>query len=152
MFDCTFELNNQPMSAFKVGAVSFPAFSGLRNHVNKRQSACLVALGPIPPGSYYILDRQTGGRLGAIWDQIYRRQGWFALYADDGRVDDETFCDQITRGQFRLHPKGPAGRSEGCIVIDDPVDFHRLRALLSCHRPQPIPNSNLSAYGKVTVR
>jgi hypothetical protein len=66
--------------------MSFPAFSGLGDHANKCQSVCLAGLGPIPPGTYYILDRQTGGRLGAIWDRIYQRQDWFALYANDGRI------------------------------------------------------------------
>lgn len=28
MLDCSFQLNNQPMSAFKIVTLSFPAFSG----------------------------------------------------------------------------------------------------------------------------
>ncbi|AXW61682.1 hypothetical protein CJO94_06680 [Ralstonia solanacearum] len=152
MVDCTFELNGQPMSTLKVGAATFSALSGRNSHLNKRQSACLAELGPIPPGTYYILDRQTGGRLGPLLDRIKDRLDWFALYADDGRVDDEIFCNQIKRGQFRLHPKGPSGRSDGCILIDDRRDFYRLRALLSCHRAHPVPGSNLVAYGNVVVR
>lgn len=62
------------MSAFKVGAMSFPAFPGLGDYANKRQSLCLAGLGPIPLDTYYILDRQTGGRLGASRDRIYQRQ------------------------------------------------------------------------------
>jgi len=34
MIDCSFELNDKPMSNFKMGALSFPAFSGLNEHVN----------------------------------------------------------------------------------------------------------------------
>nr|CCA81982.1 hypothetical protein BDB_180022 [blood disease bacterium R229] len=51
MVDCTFELNGQPMSILKVGAATFSAFSGRNSHLNKRQSACLAELGPIPPGA-----------------------------------------------------------------------------------------------------
>jgi len=64
MIDCKFELNGKPMSIFWCGATRFPAFSGLGKHVNKRISACILNQGPIPPGTYYIIDRQSGGLLG----------------------------------------------------------------------------------------
>lgn len=85
-----FKLNDKPMSALVGGASAFPAFSGLGSHVNRRISACLANVGPIPPGSYYIFDRESGGRLGWWRDLFSGRSDWFALYADDGKVDDHT--------------------------------------------------------------
>lgn len=39
MYQCDFELNDKPMSAFKIGARSFDAFSGLSPYVTiDRQS------------------------------------------------------------------------------------------------------------------
>ncbi|WP_254367149.1 tlde1 domain-containing protein [Paraburkholderia sp. NMBU_R16] len=32
---------------------------------------------------------------------------WFALYRNDGVVDDYTFIDGVRRGNFRLHPNVP---------------------------------------------
>ncbi|QUP52735.1 DUF2778 domain-containing protein [Ralstonia syzygii] len=152
MIECTFELNDQPMSALKIGACSFPAFSGLGSSVNQRSAMCASNLGPIPLGTYFILDRQTGGRLGPLLDRLKGRQDWLALYADDGRIDDETFCNRVRRGHFRLHPSGRLGISEGCIVMQSQADFHRLRAMLNCHRPALIPNLGISAYGSVVVK
>jgi hypothetical protein len=107
MIECTFELNDKPMSELKCDAKAFPAFSGYGAHVNRRASACLSGLGPIPPGTYYILDRQSGGLLGPLRDYFSGHSNWFAFYANDGKVDDETFCNSVKRGNFRLHPKGP---------------------------------------------
>jgi len=104
------------MSTFKCGSTSFPAFSGLGEHVNRRASACILNTGPIPPGEYYIIDRQSGGLLGPLRDLFTGRDQWFALYAIDDKIDDEVFCDKVKRGLFRLHPRGPFGRSEGCIL------------------------------------
>lgn len=66
MFNCKFELNNQPMSVFQILTASYPAFSGLGREINKRSSACLQNVGPIPPGTYYIVDRESGGVLGPL--------------------------------------------------------------------------------------
>jgi hypothetical protein len=152
MLDWTFELNDQPLSALKHGAIAFPAFSGLGSNVNRRVSACLAGKGPIPPGEYYLLDRQTGGRLGSLYNVFSNHEDWFALYANDGTVDDETYCNKVKRGNFRLHPKGPLGISEGCITIDTAEDFQRLRAILKNSKQVPIPGSKLPSYGKVTVK
>ena len=72
-----------------------------------------------PPGEYYIIDRQFGGLLGPLRDLFTGRDQWFALYAIDDEIDDEVFCDKVKRGLFRLHPNGPFGRSEGCVVINN---------------------------------
>lgn len=152
MIDWTFELNNKPMSAFKSGAISFPAFSGLEEHRNSRISACMASVGPIPPGTYYIFDRQSGGLLAPLREMFNDKSQWFALYAVDGKIDDETLCNKVKRGAFRLHPKGIAGRSEGCITIDKVADFHHISAMLRGACQAEIPGSKLKAYGKVVVK
>lgn len=152
MFECSFELNGKPMSYFKIGAMSFPAFSGLGQNANKLPLVCVKGAGPIPPGKYFIVDREHGGRLGWLRDLFNEHGEWFALYADDGQIDDEMFCDQVKRGNFRLHPKGPLGRSEGCITINELSHFHQIRAILRGKPPEAIPGSALKAYGMVTVK
>ncbi len=139
------------MSTFKCGATSFPAFSGDGEHVNRRISACIHGKGPIPPGIYYIFDRQSGGLLGWFYDMFNDHSDWFALYAIDGKIDDETYCNKVKRGAFRLHPKGPRGISEGCITIDKPSDYQFLRQILKNSTPVVVPGSTLMAYGKVVV-
>lgn len=151
MIDCTFKINKTPMSDFKLGSTSFPAFSGLGQHINRRASACISGSGPIPPGIYYIFDRQSGGLLGPLRDLFTDRDEWFALYAEDNRIDDETFCDKIKRGEFRLHPKGTTGRSEGCIVINRKADFMHLRIILKNSIQIEIPGIHLKAYGRLVV-
>lgn len=152
MIECTFELNGKPMSVFKMNSRKFPAFSGLNNHANRPEFVCSVNSGAIPPGVYYILDRQPGGRLGAVRALFSDRSDWFALYAEDGKVDDETFCEKVRRGNFRLHPRGRAGISRGCITIEKQSDFNTIRSLLKASSQMSIPGSTLTAYGRVTVK
>lgn len=130
----------------------FAAFSGLSPYINKKTAACIANAGPIPPGNYYILDRESGGVLGALWDRIKGRSDWFALYAVDNQIDDVAYCNEVARGNFRLHPKGAYGISKGCIVIDKPGEFQHLRSVLRGREPIPIPGSKFSAYGKVSVQ
>ena len=152
MFACRFELNNQPLSAFNLGDTSVPAFSGNGTHINKRVSACLSGLGPIPPVEYYIFDRQGGGHLETYKNLFNDHSEWFALYALDAKIDDETYCNKVKRGSFRLHPKGPRGISEGCITIEKFADFQRIRALLKNTATITVPGSELKAYGKIIVK
>ena len=151
MYQCTFKLNNQPMSVFKVGATSFPAFSGLEPYVNKRTAMCIKDSGPIPPGTYYIVDRESGGRLGGIYDALGWHGDWFSLYADDGKIDDEVFCESVKRSNFRLHPTGPRRISRGCITIETQGDFNFLRTILTAAKKEAIPGSAFLAYGRVVV-
>ena len=152
MIDCRFKLNDKPMSIFWCGATQFSAFSGLGAHVNRGGSACLASEGPIPLGHYYIFDRQVGG-LRAPFDRLFGpRRDWFALYAVDGKIDDETYCDKVRRGEFRLRPKGDQGISCGCITINSPNEFQFLRTILTSTKPSAVPGSTLKAYGKVWVR
>lgn len=152
MIDCTFNLDGQPISAFKMNTLQFPAYSGLGNHANRSEFACNPDLGPIPPGVYYILDRQSGGRLGPLRDFFIDRSEWFALYAADGNIDDETFCNRVKRGNFRLHPSGAAGISRGCITIQNHADFNIIRTHLRASKQIDISGSSLTAYGRVTVK
>ncbi|NML13429.1 DUF2778 domain-containing protein [Azohydromonas caseinilytica] len=152
MHRCTFVLNDKPMSSFTIGATSFPAFSGLGDFVNQRSRACTAGKGAIPPGSYYIFDRQSGGLLGPLRDLFSDHSNWFALHAIDEKIDDETWCNQVKRGAFRLHPKGTFGISQGCIVIDQSADYQLLRAMLRSSSPTAVPGSSLKAYGTVVVR
>ena len=152
MIECTFSLNGLPMSELKCWSRSFPAFSGLGPYVNKRAHACVAGFGPIPPGAYYIVDRESGGILGAIRDKINHRGDWFSLLADDGKIDDKTICDRIQRGQFRLHPKGTAGISQGCVVIDSIADFYHLRTLLKGTSSQKIKGTDMMTYGRLIVK
>ena len=140
------------MSTFKLGAPSFPAFSGLKDHVNRRASVCIPDFGPIPPGKYHIFDRQSGGLIGPLRDLFTGRDEWFALYAIDGKIDDETYCDKVKRGLFRLHPKGPFGVSKGCIVINNWSDFQIVKSLLKKTETKIISETGLESYGTVTVR
>jgi hypothetical protein len=149
---CSFALNGEPMSCFTINSRSFPAFSGLEELVNKRSSMCVAARGPIPVGTYYIVDRESGGRLGWLRDLLKGSSDWFALYADDGRIDDRTYCDQVQRGQFRLHPRVGRGISKGCITLDKVSDFHFVRNVLKSTPKTPISGSNTMHYGVVTVR
>ena len=146
MIDCSFELNGKPVSSFKMGASSFPAYSGLGKHINKKLSECLENLGPIPRGKYYIFDRQSGGILGPLRDSITGRDEWFALYAIDGNIDDETYCKKVKRGLFRLHPKGPQGISQGCIVINSWARFQVVSSLLKGTKKELISSVGLEAY------
>ena len=151
MIDCSFKLNDKPMSSFKMGAPSFSAFSGLVKHVNRAISQCIYGQGPIPKGNYYIFDRQSGGLLGPLIDLFTDKDEWFALYAIDKKIDDETYCEQVKRGQFRLHPKGRRGISQGCITINDWTDFQVIRSLLKGAKTVMIPETGLECYGKVRV-
>jgi len=152
MKKCSFVLNGQPMSSFKIGASSFPAFSGLGAHVNRLVSACVPNQGPVPPGEYFILDRESGGRLGWLRDIRSGRKNWFALYANDGEIDDETWCELVKRGQFRLHPKGFEGISKGCITIDQAADFQKLSVILRNGEQHLVPDTDIKAWGMVIVK
>ena len=139
------------MSSFKMGAPSFNAFSGNDGHRNRTISQCIPFQGPIPKGNYYIFDRQSGGLLGPLRDMFNDRDEWFALYAIDKNIDDETYCEEVKRGRFRLHPKGRRGISQGCITIDNLTDFQVVRSLLKGTTMQKIPETGLECYGKVRV-
>jgi hypothetical protein len=112
---------------------------------------CVRDYGPIPPGTYYIVDRESGGLLGPIRDWIQGKDLWFALFKDDGSIDDYTLCEEVKRGNFRIHPKGSAGISRGCITFENNQEYKSFRELVLSQEMFDIPGSTLKAYGTVKV-
>lgn len=151
MPSCTFILNRLTMSSVITPAGWFSAFSGDGAHRNNPDSQNVPNNGPIPVGSYYIVDRESGGLLGAVRDWTLDRDKWFALYRDDGTIDDATFVQSVARGQFRLHPKGPLGISKGCVVLNDPHQFTTLRKFLLSTPATMVPGTSLKTYGTLDV-
>lgn len=136
---------------------NFPAFSGQKYGRNNDTMTSRQNIGPIPKGRYYILNRQSDGRMGFLYDIALRygygtdRDEWFALYRDDGNIDDFTFENGITRGRFRLHPVGPRGLSEGCITPSHIPDFNYLRAKILNTSMIIVPGTGMKAFGTVVV-
>lgn len=155
--NCQFSLNAQQSTLLNcAGLGAFPAFSGVDEARNDPKVIDKADVGPLPPGRYFIVDRQSGGHLGFLWDSLSAivssdRQSWFALYRNDGEIDDFTTVNGIRRGNFRLHPMGPLGISQGCITLVSKTDFERLRSYLLGSPKIQVPGSNLQAYGTVDV-
>lgn len=156
---CTFRLNNRAMSVLRCDGVGeFAAFSGENGARNNPASAAIPNAGPLPPGRYYIVDRGSGGPFSHIRDLFMDlindtdRGKWFALYRDDGQIDDWTFVNGVGRGHFRLHPRGRANISEGCITLADPSAFYRLRDRLLHATLIALPGGKGFAYGTVDVQ
>ena len=148
---CTFLLNGQLFTRFNYDGVNCTAFSGNGPHRNNPASGNVPNDGSIPTGRYYIVDRQSGGTLGPILDWIADRDIWFALWRDDGTIDDSTFVDGVRRGEFRLHPKGPRGISLGCITLEYRSEFDTLRTYLLAQPVTYIPDTMTRTYGTVDV-
>ncbi|WP_186109656.1 DUF2778 domain-containing protein [Burkholderia gladioli] len=157
--ECTFTLNKTAVSILNCpGFGSVAAFSGNGRYVNDPAATAITDKGPLPTGTYYIVDRQSGGHLGWLYDAVKdvtlntRRAEWFALYRNDGKIDDWTTIKGIRRGHFRLHPVGRIGESSGCITVKNPAQFEKLRVFLKAQPIFQVPGAVLRAYGKVIVR
>jgi len=158
MIQCTFHLNASQLSTLSCpGLGFFSAYSGNRGkYRNVPEVAGLVHKGPLPPGKYYIVTRIHGG-LRSRWEDMIHglesgsdRDLWFSLYRDDGMVDDTTFIDAVERGNFRLHPSGQSGISDGCITVVSHADYALLfSALLST--PAMLVTARLKAFGTIQV-
>ena len=151
MINFTFELNGKEVSYLVSDKLKYEAYSGLGTHKNKPESICLPSHGPIPKGKYYIVDRQSGGSLGQLRDFFTGRDEWFALYAIDKKIDDYTFCEDVKRGLFRLHPEGSLGISKGCITLKSKIKFNKLRGKLLSAKNSFIPKTAIRTYGTVEV-
>lgn len=156
---CTFLLNNQRLSSLSCpGVGAMPAFSGRDSGRDNPADADKKDLGPIPPGTYYIVDRRSGGRLGVLrdmWDAhgygTTDRRKWFMLW--NPRTGDSTIINGVRRGSFRLHPMGPLRLSDGCIAVVNPSQFERLATYLRSSAPTlSVPGAEFKAYGTVDVR
>lgn len=158
MIQCTFRLNGFGLSNLSCPGIGFfPAYSGNAGpHRNNPGSVTIPSIGPLPPGRYFIVSRPTGGIRTAVMDRVASfvsgsdRSVWFALYRDDAQIDDRTFIDEVERGNFRLHPAGYKGVSEGCITLASPSHYAILhRALL--RTPTFLVSGSLRAYGTIQV-
>lgn len=133
--------------------MDFVVFSGRGNCVNDPSCVADANVGPIPPGTYYIVQHGTG-TMGWLWDDLRPwfgwapRGTWFELWSTDTSSDNMTI-DGVSRGQFRLHPIGPLGLSEGCVVVCD--RFSVLSQQLLSTPMGTVPGSNTEYYGKLTV-
>ncbi|WP_296660368.1 DUF2778 domain-containing protein [Paraburkholderia sp.] len=154
-----FVVDNKPdLYLVMFGAGAFPAFSGDGSYRNRGGCTAIVTRGPLPAGKYWIVDRPGGGfrsrseaAIKDMWNAVFgtttNHSEWFALYRDDGLIDDWTWVNGIKRGNFRLHPSGGSGRSFGCITLQTRADFQRLRQALLHTTTVPARNSGIRAYG-----
>ena len=158
MIQCTFHLNGFGLSNLSCPGIGFfPAYTGnAGGHRNNPDSVSVLNVGPLPPGRYYIVDRPQGGRLGWFRDYVESelsgsdRDVWFGLFRDDGAIDDYTFIEEVRRGNFRLHPAGYRGVSNGCITLPSPSHYAILRTAL-LNTPTLVLSGGLRAYGTIHV-
>lgn len=155
---CFFHLNGRNLSAFvcpKLG--SMPAFSGKPGYLNDPAKVAVAKHGPLPRGRYYIVNAQSGGKLGWLKELSERGPGtarnpWFALYRNDGKIDDFTFVQGVKRGNFRLYSIGSRGTSASGIALLSIAQFERLRTFLLSQETKPIPGTKTRYFGIVDVR
>ncbi|WP_310391876.1 DUF2778 domain-containing protein [Caballeronia sp. LP006] len=112
--NCVFTLNNKNTSALVCsGYGTVEAFSGQKQGRDNPNEVTSKGIGPIPRGTYYIVDRQSGGALGHMRDNLSPlvgstdRRKWFMLW--NPTTGDMTNIDGVMRGEFRLHPVGDRG-------------------------------------------
>jgi len=96
------------------------------------------------------VDRVSGGLLGSIRDWITGRGSWFALYSTSTN-SDQVSINGVTRGQFRIHPVGHLGISQGCVTVCSSGDFAALSQALRSGSTSTIPGTNIKTYGTLTV-
>ncbi len=142
---------------FFPGIGTFSAFSGDGKYKNQPGCNYVANVGPLPPGKYWIVSRPVGGlrsKLITLYKNIgtgVRHEDWFALYRDDGKIDDYTWFKGVERGNFRLHPNGRFGISDGCITLVNSSDFYSIRNTLLRTPPVNIPGTSMMAYGTIQV-
>src|SRR4051812_12827573 len=151
MASLTFIFNGQSYTTLIAPVGMLTAFSGNGPHRNNPDSAGVADGGPIPGGIYYIVDRQSGGMMGSVRDWALDRDKWFALYRDDGTIDDFTFVSGVSRGLFRLHPLGARRMSTGCVVLQHQNEFDKLREHLLKEPMETIPGLGIRSYGVLSV-
>jgi len=157
--NCTFTLNKKSVSTLVCAGVGeFAAFSGNGKGTNNSAYVAVEDIGPLPLGRYYIVDRGSGGIYTHLRDAARDalnntdHSTWFALYRDDGVIDDETFINGVMRKNFRLHPHGRLNISQGCITLVDVPAFSRMRKSLLNTVRIPLPSGKGFAYGTVDVK
>lgn len=153
---CFFNLNKQKTSGlFCPGFGTVVAFSGDGKLVNDPGAEAVVDGGPLPRGDYFVVDRPQGGQHSKLSEELLdiragtHRAQWFGLYRNDGVIDDFTYINGVKRGNFRLHPTGYWGRSEGCITLPNQDSFQKLRQWLLSQTPGTIGGVRYYAIIKV---
>ena len=126
---------------------AIPAFSGRGRYMNQSRYENIPGTGPIPVGSYYIVE------------PYYYRPGspispvFFKLFREDGKIDDETFLENgVRRDQFRFHP---GTISLGCVTIDKNTQqkqWDRIQHKLLNTKTGIIPGTDIIYYGTIRVR
>jgi hypothetical protein len=155
---CTYTLNRKETSPLVCsGFGSIEAYSGHGKGRNNPDDVTDVGVGAIPPGTYYVVDRRSGGLLSWLREEFGPLVGstdhrtWFMLW--NPYTGDATMVHGIRRGLFRLHPDGPMHESDGCITINNRGEFDRLRRyLLTMGATMPVPGTGMKAYAKVEVK
>jgi hypothetical protein len=155
---CIFRLNGKRMSTLDcVGLGAMPAFSGNDVYINDPKSTAVAKNGPIPRGTYYIVDRRSGGRHGRMVDALEdaangtHRADWFSLYTANPPGKDFVIVNGVRRDNFRIHPVGYWGVSLGCITLPSVQNFYSLRRWLKSRGADKIPGTQIEYYGVVTV-
>jgi len=123
----------------------YSVFSGKDCHRNNPKSVAEKDKGPIPTGTYYIVDRPAGGR---NFIRNYQRRDWFALFRNDGVIDDQTIINGVTRGNFRMHA---GSRSDGCVTFQYSDQFAKVSKILQNTTTSTIPGTTIKYYGTLTV-
>ena len=157
MIRCTFHLNGGQMSTLSCPGVGFfPAYSGNSGtNRNNPESVSIRDVGPLPPGKYFIVTRPTG-LMSPLKDYFASQLSgsdrglWFGLFKEDNQIDDSTYIDSTSRGNFRLHPAGYQGVSNGCITLPDKCHFLILRSALLNTAPMTV-TASLRAFGTIQV-
>jgi hypothetical protein len=148
-----------PLMFYGIG--TFMAYSGKDQYRNKVGCVGVPNLGPIPGGHYHIVKRPSGGLKGIIRTDLQdmyswptstpvNKHEWFALFRDDGTINDDTWINGVKRGNFRLHPPGPMGVSLGCITLQHRTDFIAIRQALMATQLIKLSNGMMS-YGMIEV-
>lgn len=159
MIRCTFHLNNNQLSTLSCPGVGFfPAYSGnAGENRNNPDKIAVAGIGPLPPGKYYIVMRPGSSAVHftkSFTSSIISGSNhfnWFALYREDSDIDDYTFIEEVKRGNFRLHPAGFRGISNGCITFVNTSHYNTLRAALLMQPTFKIEGTQLAALGTVQV-
>ena len=124
-------------------------FSGDGIHRNNPDSVDVPDEGPIPPGRYYVIKRQSGGTMGEFYDIIYNiwndndRRKWLAFIAIDDKIDDSTTVKGVVRSNFRMHS---GEHSMGCITFMDKTVFENVRNFILDTDAKTVKNANGEEY------
>lgn len=158
-----FVINDAHFSPFTLcGVGTFLAYSGNDGYRNRGGCTAVPNAGPIPDGKYWIVDRPKGGgrtqlqtwardKWGSAIGEHADHNEWFALYRDDGLIDDWTWVENVQRGNFRLHPRAGYGYSLGCITLQHRTDFLSIRKALLNTSLAPLEQTGLMTYGCIEV-